>query len=188
MSGKPPPILATVPGAIPGGGRPDPPVDLDVAERKAWRAIIASLPDYWVDQAGELVLERLCAQVAVCAELERCDGCGRKRQIIRPCRRSRRSTPSGPRRSAICLPNCGRLPEAACGHERLARSWRRCRRRNLGTRGHGVARRSKRDDRVTAADISAFIERFCITPEGAHVGKTAPIGALAASAARRRLR
>jgi hypothetical protein len=71
MPGKPPPILATVPGAIPGGGRPDPPADLDVAERKAWRAIVASLPDYWIDQAGELVLECLCAQVAVCSELER---------------------------------------------------------------------------------------------------------------------
>jgi phage terminase large subunit-like protein len=34
-----------------------------------------------------------------------------------------------------------------------------------------MARRRKASDRVTAADIIEFIERYCVTPEGIHVGK-----------------
>jgi phage terminase large subunit-like protein len=37
--------------------------------------------------------------------------------------------------------------------------------------GRAMARRRSPPARVTAADIITFIERFCITPEGAHVGE-----------------
>ena len=70
MVGKPPPTLSTVPGAPPGSGRPEPPSSLNAAERSAWRSIVAALPDFWIDGAGELLLKRLCTQVAIAEQLE----------------------------------------------------------------------------------------------------------------------
>jgi hypothetical protein len=70
MVGKPPLTLSTVPGSPPGSGRPDPPSSLNAAERKAWRAIVAALPDFWIDGAGELLLKRLCTQIAIVEQLE----------------------------------------------------------------------------------------------------------------------
>jgi hypothetical protein len=68
MPRRKPKLSLVVP--VPGKGRPKPPASLDTRERKAWQAIVASLPDYWIDQAGEMVLRRLCAQVAIAEELE----------------------------------------------------------------------------------------------------------------------
>jgi hypothetical protein len=70
MPGKPPPALSSIPGSLPGTGRPEPPGSLNAAERRAWRAIVAALPDFWVDGAGELVLRRLCIQIAVAERFE----------------------------------------------------------------------------------------------------------------------
>ena len=55
-------VLPFVPGQ---GGRPPPPAELDAVEAKYWRAVIDSLPSFWVDGSGEIVLRRLCAQSAV---------------------------------------------------------------------------------------------------------------------------
>ena len=55
-------VLPFVPGQ---GGRPPPPPELDAVEAKYWRAVIDSLPSFWVDGSGEIVLRRLCAQAAV---------------------------------------------------------------------------------------------------------------------------
>src|SRR5262249_15190326 len=56
--------LVVVP-LVPGQGRPEPPADLDSFEQQAWREVIAALPAHWVDPAGQIVLRRLVAQVAV---------------------------------------------------------------------------------------------------------------------------
>jgi hypothetical protein len=56
--------LVVVP-LVPGQGRPEPPADLDAFEQRVWREVIAALPAHWVDPAGQLVLRRLVAQVAV---------------------------------------------------------------------------------------------------------------------------
>jgi hypothetical protein len=37
---------------LPGKGRPEPPVELDRAEARAWRDVVDSLPDRWLDPAG----------------------------------------------------------------------------------------------------------------------------------------
>ena len=63
------PKLALV-APLPGQGRPKPPQDSTASERAAWKAIVAALPDYWVDAAGEVVLKRLVAQVAVAETFE----------------------------------------------------------------------------------------------------------------------
>jgi hypothetical protein len=55
---------------VPGAGRPEPPADLDSFEAKAWREVIAALPSHWVDPAGQLILRRLSAQVAIAERLE----------------------------------------------------------------------------------------------------------------------
>jgi hypothetical protein len=62
--------LATPPIAIPGQGRPEPPDHLDELEQAIWREVTASLPPYWIDGAGCLVLRRLVAQAAIA---ERCE-------------------------------------------------------------------------------------------------------------------
>ena len=68
MPRRKPKLSLVVP--VPGEGRPKPPAGLDAVERKAWQAIVASLPDYWIDAAGELVLKRACAQAAIAEGLE----------------------------------------------------------------------------------------------------------------------
>jgi hypothetical protein len=55
---------------IPGQGRPEPPGHLDDLEQAIWREVIAALPPFWVDGAGQLVLRRLVAQTAIA---ERCE-------------------------------------------------------------------------------------------------------------------
>ena len=65
-----PAALAVVPVLVPGAGRPEPPPDLDPLEQKAWREVIAALPPHWVDPAGQLILKRLAAQVAIAERLE----------------------------------------------------------------------------------------------------------------------
>src|SRR5262245_2035894 len=65
-----PAALSTVSVMVPGQGRPEPPPELDPIEAKAWREVIAALPAYWIDFAGQLVLQRLAAQVAVADRLE----------------------------------------------------------------------------------------------------------------------
>src|SRR5215831_19948607 len=59
----------TVP-LVPGQGRPEPPADLDAFEQRVWREVIAALPAHWVDPAGQLILRRLTAQVAIAERLE----------------------------------------------------------------------------------------------------------------------
>jgi hypothetical protein len=55
---------------LPGSGRPEPPDALDLLERRIWREVIAALPPYWVDGAGQLVLRRLVAQAAIAERRE----------------------------------------------------------------------------------------------------------------------
>jgi hypothetical protein len=55
---------------VPGQGRPEPPADLDAFEQRVWREVIAALPAHWVDPAGQLILRRLVAQVAVSEKWE----------------------------------------------------------------------------------------------------------------------
>jgi hypothetical protein len=55
---------------LPGKGRPEPPVELDQAEARAWRDVVDSLRDRWLDPAGQLVLRRVAAQIAVAGRLE----------------------------------------------------------------------------------------------------------------------
>jgi hypothetical protein len=62
--------LATVPVPIPGQGRSEPPDHLDGLERTIWQEVVASLPPFWVDGAGQLVLRRLVAQAAIAERVE----------------------------------------------------------------------------------------------------------------------
>src|SRR5262245_54405795 len=55
----------TVLPRVPGRGRPTPPPDLDDLESRIWREVIDALPSHWLDSAGQLILRRLAAQVAV---------------------------------------------------------------------------------------------------------------------------
>ena len=55
---------------LPGKGRPEPPAELDPAEARAWRDVVDSLPDRWLDAAAGLVLRRVVAQIAVAQRLE----------------------------------------------------------------------------------------------------------------------
>ena len=55
---------------LPGKGRPEPPKELDQAEARAWRDVIDSLPDRWLDAASQLILRRVVAQVGVAERLE----------------------------------------------------------------------------------------------------------------------
>ena len=50
---------------LPGKGRPEPPSKLTQAESRAWRAIVDSSPDRWLDPAGQLILRRVVAEIAV---------------------------------------------------------------------------------------------------------------------------
>jgi hypothetical protein len=55
----------TVVPQVPGNGRPRPPRGLDGLEKRIWKDVVDSLPAFWVDSAGALILRRLCAQGAV---------------------------------------------------------------------------------------------------------------------------
>jgi hypothetical protein len=50
---------------LPGRGRPEPPATLAQAEQSAWRAIVDSSPDRWLDPAAQLVLRRIVAEIAI---------------------------------------------------------------------------------------------------------------------------
>jgi hypothetical protein len=56
--------------AIPGQGRPEPPRHLDGLERTIWQEVVAALPPYWLDGAGQLVLRRLVSQAAIAERVE----------------------------------------------------------------------------------------------------------------------
>jgi hypothetical protein len=59
--------LSIVP-MVPGRGRPEPPKALDPIEARAWNDIIDALPGQWVDLAGQIILRRTAAQVAIALE------------------------------------------------------------------------------------------------------------------------
>jgi hypothetical protein len=61
--------LSIVP-LVPGKGRPEPPKVLDQTEARAWNDVIDALPDRFLDPAGQLVLRRTVAQVAIAERLE----------------------------------------------------------------------------------------------------------------------
>jgi hypothetical protein len=61
--------LSIVP-MVPGRGRPEPPKMLDMIEARAWNDIIDALPGQWVDLAGQIILRRAAAQVAIAERLE----------------------------------------------------------------------------------------------------------------------
>ena len=61
--------LSIVP-MLPGRGRPQPPKALDQVEARAWNDVIDALPGHWVDLAGQIVLRRVAAQVAIAERLE----------------------------------------------------------------------------------------------------------------------
>jgi hypothetical protein len=64
-----PPDLTIVP-MIPGRGRPAAPRELDQIEARAWNDVLDALPSQWLDPAGQIVLRRLVAQVAIAERLE----------------------------------------------------------------------------------------------------------------------
>jgi hypothetical protein len=63
------PELTIVP-IVPGKGRPEPPKTLSRAEAQAWADIVDAMPAQWVDTAGQLILRRVAAQVAIAERLE----------------------------------------------------------------------------------------------------------------------
>jgi hypothetical protein len=50
---------------VPGKGRPEPPKELDLVERRAWNDVVDSLPGYWLDPAGQILLEQTAAEIAL---------------------------------------------------------------------------------------------------------------------------
>ena len=60
--------LVVVP--ISGGGRPPPPDELDATEQTIWKAVVDAAPAHAIDPAAQLILKRLCAQVALCEQRE----------------------------------------------------------------------------------------------------------------------
>jgi hypothetical protein len=50
---------------LPGRSRPAPPAKLTQAEQRAWRAIVDASPDRFIDGAGQLILRRVVAQIAL---------------------------------------------------------------------------------------------------------------------------
>jgi hypothetical protein len=48
---------------IPGQGRPGPPPGISQAAQRAWRDIVDSAPDGFVDKAAQLLLRRVVAQI-----------------------------------------------------------------------------------------------------------------------------
>lgn len=54
----------------PGRGRPQPPRVLDQIEARAWNDIVDALPGQWLDTAGQIILRRTAAQIAIAERLE----------------------------------------------------------------------------------------------------------------------
>jgi hypothetical protein len=77
---------------VPGAGRPDPPSHLDASEAQIWRAVVGSLPDHWIDAAGEQILCRLVCQAAIA---QRCE------QQLRELRAQRSSEDEKPDRTSF---------------------------------------------------------------------------------------
>jgi hypothetical protein len=50
---------------VPGKGRPEPPKELDLVERRAWNDVVDSLPGHWLDPAGQILLEQTAAEIAL---------------------------------------------------------------------------------------------------------------------------
>ena len=61
--------LSIVP-MLPGRGRPQPPRVLDQIEARAWNDIVDALPGQWLDTAGQIILRRTAAQIAIAERLE----------------------------------------------------------------------------------------------------------------------
>jgi hypothetical protein len=61
--------LSIVP-MLPGKGRPQPPKALDQTEARAWNDVIDALPGHWIDAAGQIVLRRVAAQIAIAERVE----------------------------------------------------------------------------------------------------------------------
>ena len=55
---------------VPGRGRPEPPRVLDQIEARAWNDIVDALPGQWLDTAGQIILRRTAAQIAIAERLE----------------------------------------------------------------------------------------------------------------------
>jgi hypothetical protein len=60
--------LAIVP--LLGGGRPEPPADLDATEQSIWKAVVDASRPHAIDPAAQLILKRLVAQAALCERQE----------------------------------------------------------------------------------------------------------------------
>jgi hypothetical protein len=69
MARRPAADLNIVP-MVPGRGRPEPPRVLDQIEARAWNDIVDALPGQWLDTAGQIILRRTAAQVAIAERLE----------------------------------------------------------------------------------------------------------------------
>jgi hypothetical protein len=55
---------------LPGSGRPEPPASLSPVEAQCWNDVVDSLPGFWIDTAGQLILRRLAIQTAFVEHLE----------------------------------------------------------------------------------------------------------------------
>jgi hypothetical protein len=69
MARRPAADLSIVP-MVPGRGRPEPPKALDPIEARAWNDVIDALPGQWVDLAGQVILRRAAAQIAIAERVE----------------------------------------------------------------------------------------------------------------------
>jgi hypothetical protein len=96
--------------------------------------------------------------------------------------RSPGSTASSPKTSLNCSPSCGRVRPAP------VRSKLRTRVRGRSALVPRRARKPVVSDRVTAADIIAFIEQTCFVPEGKFVGQRLKLAPISEGADRRDLR
>jgi hypothetical protein len=54
---------------VPGKGRPEPPTELDLVERRAWNDVVDSLPGHWLDPAGQILLGGVAAEIALSKRL-----------------------------------------------------------------------------------------------------------------------
>jgi len=55
--------LVVVP--LSGGGRPEPPGELDTLEQSIWKAVVDASPAHAIDPAAQLILRRLVARAAI---------------------------------------------------------------------------------------------------------------------------
>ena len=163
--------LSVVP-CVPGKGRPEPPADLDALESRIWREVVDALPGHWLDTAGQLIFRRLAAQAAVSERQE-----ARLRQL-------RAQDEDDDEEAAILASQHGvmaknvaylltQLRATPRAQSVLAHGRSRLLKLDRGRFGPVPRRKSKQvaDDKVTAADVIAFIERTCFIPEGKFVGR-----------------